>query len=164
MRALELTKVEKSFKKRRGEEVRALDSVSLVGFGIVAAVMPLFPPEKGQQVTYIVSAILLLVSGVYRGGAAWIPANAVGDLAGDLRPRRISRRLARRSRDNRAVALPLAAHLDGRGLRPGGHPGLQGWRTLRQTHRQAQAQRVRRNFPRLYGVIRTWKRTPALRW
>jgi ABC-2 type transport system permease protein len=28
-------------------------------------VMPLLSPEKGQQVTYIVSALLLLVSGVY---------------------------------------------------------------------------------------------------
>ncbi len=27
--------------------------------------MPLLSPEKGQQVTYIVSALLLLVSGVY---------------------------------------------------------------------------------------------------
>jgi ABC-2 type transport system permease protein len=40
-------------------------SVSLVGFGIVAAVLPLLSPEKGQQVSYIVSSLLLLVSGVY---------------------------------------------------------------------------------------------------
>lgn len=45
--------------------VLAVCSISLVGFGVVAAVMPLLSPEKGQQVTYIVSAILLLVSGVY---------------------------------------------------------------------------------------------------
>lgn len=45
--------------------VLAVCSVSLVGFGVVAAVMPLLSPEKGQQVTYIVSAVLLLVSGVY---------------------------------------------------------------------------------------------------
>jgi ABC-2 type transport system permease protein len=45
--------------------VLAVCSVSLVGFGIVAAVLPLLSPEKGQQVTYIVSALLLLVSGVY---------------------------------------------------------------------------------------------------
>lgn len=45
--------------------VLAICSVSLVGFGVVAAVMPLLSPEKGQQVTYIVSAILLLISGVY---------------------------------------------------------------------------------------------------
>ncbi len=40
-------------------------SISLVGFGMVAAVMPLLSPEKGQQVTSIVTAILLLVSGIY---------------------------------------------------------------------------------------------------
>jgi ABC-2 type transport system permease protein len=40
-------------------------SVSLVGFGMVAAVMPLLSPEKGQQVTSIVTAVLLLVSGIY---------------------------------------------------------------------------------------------------
>jgi ABC-2 type transport system permease protein len=45
--------------------VLAVCSVSLVGFGVVAAVMPLLSPEKGQQVTYIISAVLLLVSGVY---------------------------------------------------------------------------------------------------
>jgi ABC-2 type transport system permease protein len=45
--------------------VLAVCSISLVGFGVVAAVMPLLSPEKGQQVTYIVSALLLLVSGVF---------------------------------------------------------------------------------------------------
>src|ERR687889_53058 len=37
--------------------VLAVCSISLVGFGVVAAVMPLLSPEKGQQVTYIVSAL-----------------------------------------------------------------------------------------------------------
>src|ERR671911_2619324 len=45
--------------------ILAVCSISLVGFGVVAAVMPLLSPEKGQQVTYIVSSVLLLVSGVY---------------------------------------------------------------------------------------------------
>jgi ABC-2 type transport system permease protein len=45
--------------------VLAVCSISLVGFGIVAAVLPLLSPEKGQQVSYIVSSLLLLVSGVY---------------------------------------------------------------------------------------------------
>src|SRR5918994_7794662 len=38
--------------------VLAVCSVSLVGFGIVAAVLPLLSPEKGQQVSYIVSSVL----------------------------------------------------------------------------------------------------------
>ncbi len=45
--------------------VLAVCSISLLGFGIVAAVLPLLSPEKGQQVSYIVSSLLLLVSGVY---------------------------------------------------------------------------------------------------
>lgn len=43
----------------------AICSVSLVGFGMVAAVMPLLSPEKGQQVTNIITAVLLLISGIY---------------------------------------------------------------------------------------------------
>ncbi len=43
----------------------ALCSISLVGFGMVAAVMPLLSPEKGQQVTSIFTAVLLLISGIY---------------------------------------------------------------------------------------------------
>jgi ABC-2 type transport system permease protein len=45
--------------------ILAICSLSLVGFGMVAAVMPLLSPEKGQQVTSIVTAILLLISGIY---------------------------------------------------------------------------------------------------
>ena len=40
-------------------------AISLVGFGMVAAVMPLLSPEKGQQVTFIFASVLLLISGVY---------------------------------------------------------------------------------------------------
>lgn len=45
--------------------ILAICSISLVGFGMVAAVMPLLSPEKGQQVTYIFTALMLLVSGIY---------------------------------------------------------------------------------------------------
>ncbi len=40
-------------------------SVSFIGFGIVAAVLPLLFPERGAQMTNVVQALLLLVSGVY---------------------------------------------------------------------------------------------------
>jgi len=40
-------------------------SLSFIGFGIMAAVLPLLFPEKGEQMTFIISSILLLVSGVY---------------------------------------------------------------------------------------------------
>ena len=45
--------------------ILAICSISLVGFGMVAAVMPLISPEKGQQVTFIFGSFLLLISGVY---------------------------------------------------------------------------------------------------
>lgn len=45
--------------------VLAICSISLVGFGMCAAVMPLLSPEKGQQVTMIFGSTLLLISGVY---------------------------------------------------------------------------------------------------
>jgi len=45
--------------------ILVLCSVSLVGLGMVAAVMPLLSPEKGQQVASIFTAVLLLISGVY---------------------------------------------------------------------------------------------------
>ena len=42
-----------------------IGSISFVGFGIGAAVLPLLFTERGSQMSYIVRAILLLVSGVY---------------------------------------------------------------------------------------------------
>jgi len=45
--------------------VLAICSISLVGFGMVAAVLPLLSPEKGTQVVFIFGSVLLLVSGVY---------------------------------------------------------------------------------------------------
>lgn len=43
----------------------AAGSVSFIGFGIMAAVLPLLYPERGAQMTHVMEAILLLVSGVY---------------------------------------------------------------------------------------------------
>ena len=40
-------------------------SVSFVGLGTMAAVLPLLSPEKGLQMTNIIKAVVLLVSGVY---------------------------------------------------------------------------------------------------
>lgn len=40
-------------------------SLSFVGFGIMAATLPLLFTEKGAQMTYVIEACLLLVSGVY---------------------------------------------------------------------------------------------------
>lgn len=40
-------------------------SISFIGFGIMAAVLPLLFPERGAQMTNVVQALLLLISGVY---------------------------------------------------------------------------------------------------
>jgi len=45
--------------------VLALGSISFIGFGIGAAVLPLLFTERGTQMSYIIRASLLLVSGVY---------------------------------------------------------------------------------------------------
>ena len=40
-------------------------SLSFVGLGIVASVLPLLFPERGAQMTHVIQALLLLISGVY---------------------------------------------------------------------------------------------------
>jgi len=42
-----------------------IGSVSFIGFGITAAILPLLYTERGAQMAYIVRALILLVSGVY---------------------------------------------------------------------------------------------------
>jgi ABC-2 type transport system permease protein len=40
-------------------------SLSLIGIGIMGAVLPLLYPERGAQMTHVVQAVLVLISGVY---------------------------------------------------------------------------------------------------
>jgi ABC-2 type transport system permease protein len=40
-------------------------SLSLIGLGILAGVLPLIYPERGEQLSFMVQAVVLLVSGVY---------------------------------------------------------------------------------------------------
>jgi ABC-2 type transport system permease protein len=40
-------------------------SLSFIGFGIMAASLPLLFPERGEEMTFVISSVLLLVSGVY---------------------------------------------------------------------------------------------------
>ncbi|HLG78814.1 MAG TPA: ABC transporter permease [Ktedonobacteraceae bacterium] len=42
-----------------------LGSISFMGFGIAASVLPLLFTERGSQMSYIIRAVLLVVSGVY---------------------------------------------------------------------------------------------------
>ena len=45
--------------------VLVLGSVSFIGLGIAASVLPLLFTERGSQMSYIVKAVILLISGVY---------------------------------------------------------------------------------------------------
>jgi len=40
-------------------------SLSLVGLGILAGVLPMLYPERGEQMSFMVQAVVLLISGVY---------------------------------------------------------------------------------------------------
>jgi ABC-2 type transport system permease protein len=42
-------------------------SIPLVGLGILAGILPLLYPERGEQMSFMVQALVLLVSGVYYG-------------------------------------------------------------------------------------------------
>jgi ABC-2 type transport system permease protein len=45
--------------------VVAVGSLSLIGVGILAGVLPLLYPERGEQMSFMVQSVVLLVSGVY---------------------------------------------------------------------------------------------------
>lgn len=45
--------------------IMLVGSLSFVGIGVVASILPLLYPERGAQMTNIVQALFLLVSGVY---------------------------------------------------------------------------------------------------
>jgi len=45
--------------------ILVLGSISFIGLGIMAAILPLLFPERGAQMTNVVQAVLLLVSGIY---------------------------------------------------------------------------------------------------
>ena len=48
-----------------GTLVLLVGSVSFIGIGVAVAILPLLFPEKGQQMTHVIIALLLLISGVY---------------------------------------------------------------------------------------------------
>lgn len=48
-----------------GTVMLLVGSLSFVGVGVVGSILPLLFPERGSQMTHVIIAILLLVSGVY---------------------------------------------------------------------------------------------------
>jgi ABC-2 type transport system permease protein len=47
--------------------VIAVGSLSLVGLGILTGILPMLYPERGEQMSFMVQSVVLLVSGVYYG-------------------------------------------------------------------------------------------------
>jgi len=47
--------------------VIAVGSLSLVGLGIFTGILPMLYPERGEQMSFMVQALVLLISGVYYG-------------------------------------------------------------------------------------------------
>ena len=47
--------------------VIAVGSLSLVGLGILTGILPMLYPERGVQMSFMVQALVLLISGVYYG-------------------------------------------------------------------------------------------------
>src|SRR5437763_6981040 len=47
--------------------VIAVGSISLIGLGILTGILPMLYPERGEQMSFMVQAVVLLVSGVYYG-------------------------------------------------------------------------------------------------
>ena len=45
--------------------VMLAESLSFIGLGILGSILPLLFPERGSQMTHVIIALLLLVSGVY---------------------------------------------------------------------------------------------------
>jgi ABC-2 type transport system permease protein len=45
--------------------VIAIGSISLVALGILSGILPLLYPERGEQMSFMVQALVLLISGVY---------------------------------------------------------------------------------------------------
>jgi ABC-2 type transport system permease protein len=45
--------------------VLLVGSLSLIGLGILAGVLPMLYPERGEQMSFMVQAVVLLISGVY---------------------------------------------------------------------------------------------------
>ena len=45
--------------------VLAVSSISFVGLGLIAAILPVMSPERGAEATNILQGVLLLISGVY---------------------------------------------------------------------------------------------------
>ena len=119
----------------------ALGSVSFVGVGMMAAILPLLYVERGDQMVFVIQSIILLFSGVYYSSDDPPGLDAVrrAVLAGHVRARRDPRRADRRQAGDGAPQRRVAAGDHGRRAHPARRLRLRHRRALRKAHRQAQA-------------------------
>ena len=123
-----------------------LGSFSIVGIGMIAAILPLLYVERGAQMTFVLQSCLLLVSGVYYSIEVlpgWMqvlsrlsPATYVLD--------GVRKGVIRRAGE-RAPSRRLAADRDGRLPHPVRPVGVRARRALREAHRKAEAGRMTGN-------------------
>ncbi len=145
--------------------ITALGSVSLVGLGEVAAVLPLLFTERGAQMAYIIRAIMLLVSGVYYPITVlpnWLQVVAVA-LAGDVHARWPAREHPAGARHHVNVGRCLAAGAGGGDSGAAGAVHLRAGRALRQAHRHAEAQRLTARRCPARGKLHT-RGSAIVRW
>ena len=135
--------------RRRAAVVLLVGSLSFVGIGMVAAILPLLFPERGAEMTFVISGILLLVSGVYYPVSVlpgWMqPLATVSPATYVLRGMRDAildgHGITHARRD--APAAPA----DRRRLHPARHVGLRHRRAIRQADGQVEAERVGEPHP-----------------
>ena len=124
--------------------IMVVGSFSVIGIGVMAAILPLLYVERGAQMTFVIQC--LPPRGEWRlllgGGPAGLDAGAVEALAGDLHPGRRTPRASRRGDPGGRLARHLAARPDGRSADPRRSLALRARRAVREAHRQAQAGRV----------------------
>ena len=114
-------------------------SLSFIGVGVMGSVLPLLFPERGSQMTHVIIAVLLLVSGVYYPVEvlpSYLQKLAVLQPC-DLCAGRNTQRIVERHAHAAVMAVYLANAADGRGGNPGGSKGVWFGRTLCQAHREA---------------------------
>ena len=129
-------------------------SVSFLGFGIMAAVLPLLFPERGEEMTFVISSILLLVSvSITRsrfcrtGWSRWRP------FAGDLCARGHAGGVAGRNADAGPWPVDPANPHSGGADASDRHCHLRLGRALRQADRPPEAEWIERK-----AIALGWRR------
>ena len=116
-------------------------SLSFIGVGIMAAVLPMLFTERGSQMTHVIQAVLLLVSGVY------YPVDVLPDWMQPVARLSPATYVLEGMRQSLLDGAPTAALLGfilplvvtGVAGHPPGHGRLRLGRALRQAHRRAQS-------------------------